>query len=259
MIGIYDSGLGGLQVLREMQRQVPDYDFLYFGDTAPGPFDDKSPEFVAAKTAAGLSRLADLGACLLVVADHGAAACLTGGIRDRLPVPMIDIISSGVVPGAISLDPKSLGIVGTPLVESTGAHRRAVKEALPETRIFSASAPLMSSLVDAGRLKKPETVMIVKKYLHFYKLRQVDALILGSNHYTLLMPVIQRKIGKRVAVLNAAVRLAREVKDFLSCHADVDGRCTRNGVLRVVFSDLTDAMKKNARMFYGKNIRLERI
>ncbi len=258
MIGILDSGLGGLSVLREMQRQLPAGDFLYFGDTARGPYDDKSPELTAELTADGLSRLEKMGAALLVVADHGAAACLTADTRKHLAIPVLDIISHGVVPGVRGLCARAVGIMGPAVAESAGAHRAAVGSALPDARIFSAAAPLLHPLVEAGWQKKPETVMIVKKYLHFFKLRQVDALVTAGNHYRHLMPVIQRKIGKRVALVDGVSALARGVETLLAEQPELKARCTGGGTCRVVVSDLTDAMKKNARMFYGKNIQLER-
>jgi glutamate racemase len=259
MIGILDSGLGGLSVLREMQRQLPDCDFLYYGDTARGPFDDKSPDRVAALTVDGLSRLKKMGARLLVVADHAAAACLTADTRKRFSIPIVDIVSDGVAPGAGSLSAVAIGIIGPTVVEAAGAHRAAVESVLPDARIFSIATPLLVPLVDAGWLKRPETVMIVKKCLHFLKLRQVEALVLASNHYLHLMPIIARKIGKRVAMVNAVSVLAREVETLLEKQPELKARCVGGGSCRAVVSDLTDSMKKNGRMFYGKNIQLEQV
>lgn len=259
MIGILDSGLGGLSVLREMERQLPVCDFLYFGDTAAGAIDHKSPGLVEGFVSEGLLRLEKMGARLLVVADHSAAACLAAETRKHLAAPVLDIITHGVVPAVASPAPGSLGIVGPPVVVTAGSHKRAVEEALPRARIYSAAAPLLSPLVDAGWLKKPETVMIVKKYLHFFKLRQVEALVLGSNHYLLMSAVIQRKIGKRVTLVNGTPELARGVKAMLGEHPELKTGCKREGTRRVVVSDLTDSMEKAARTFYGMNIRIERI
>jgi glutamate racemase len=259
MIGIFDSGIGGLSVLRELQREIPGGDFLYFGDTAGGPYENKSPELVATRMADGLSYLADSGAGLLVVADHSAAACLTADIRRRFSIPLLDILSDGVVPGVNARGPKALGIIGPAVVETAGAHVEALRSALPETRIYSAAAPLLYPLIEAGWMKRPETVMIVKKYLHFFKLRQIDTLVLGSNHYSIIAPVIQRKIGKRVAVVDAAPVLAREAEDVYFSHAKGKRGTAGTGICRVVVSDLTNGTAKNARMFYGKNIRLEHV
>ena len=258
MIGIFDSGIGGLSVLRALQRQIPGVDFLYFGDTAGGPYENKSPELVAARVADGLSYLADSGADLLVVADHGAAACLTADIRRRFSIPLLDILSDGVIPGVKVRGPKAIGIMGPVVVETAGTHVAVLQKALPETRIYSAAVPLLCPLVEAGWMKRPETAMIVKKYLHFFKLRQIDTLVLGSNHYPLIASHIQRKIGKRVAVVDAAPVLARAVGDHILSSAKGEG-ATGTGTCRVVVSDMTDGAAKSARMFYGKNIRLERL
>jgi len=259
MIGILDSGIGGLSVLGEMRRCMPDRNFIYYGDTARGPWGQRSPETVASYVSQGLSHLADMGAGLLVVAEHSAAACLTEDARKRFSVPVVDIITTGVVPGLSLLMPKAVGILGPPLLEDAGMHEQAIRRALPEAKIFSVSAPLLEPLIEAGWLEKPETVMIVKKYLHFLKVRQVDTLVLGSNHYTRLIRVIQRKIGKRVTLADAAPVLSQGVKNFLAAHPGVDDACPKGGACRVMVSDVTPRLEKTARMFYGQNIKLERI
>lgn len=259
MIGILDSGLGGLSVLREMQRLMPDCDVLYFGDTAAGAVDHSSPERVADIVADGLARLEKMGAGLVAVADHSLAACLTADIRRGFSIPVLDIVSNGVVPAVGSLSARAIGVTGPFVVEKAGMHQRAIEEALPDARVHCTATPLLSPLVDAGWLKKPETVMIVKKYLHFFKLRQIQALVLGSNHYLLLLPVIQRKIGKRVALVSGVPELAGAVKTLLETKPELKARCTGGGSCRAIVSDLTDAMKKSARMFYGKNIQLEKV
>lgn len=259
MIGVFDSGLGGLRVLKALQAQLPACGFLYFGDTAGGPYDDKSPDRVAALTAEGLSRLEKMGAGLLVVADHAAAACLTIDTRKRFDIPLVDIVSHGIVPGTGALTTDAVGIIGPEIVDAAGAHRSAVENALPDARIFFAAAPLLAPLVGAGWLKKPETVMIAKKYLHFLKLRQIQSLVLGSNHYSLISSVLQRKIGKRVRLVSGIPELAMAVKNMLEEQPELKGRCAGDGSCRPVVSDLTDSMKKNARIFYGKNIQLDRI
>lgn len=259
MIGILDSGTGGLSVLREMRRCMPGRDFIYYGDTARGPYGQKSPETVASYVSRGLSRLADMGAGLLVAAGHCAAACLTDDIRNRFSIPVLDIVTSGVVPGLIRLMPQTIGIIGPTLLETVGTHERVIRQTLPEAKVFSVSAPLLEPLVENGWLDKPETVMVVKKYLHFLKLRQVDTLVLGSNHYTHLIRVIQRKIGKRVTLVDAAPILAQGIKDFLAANPGVDGDCPEGGTCRVMVSDITPRLERTARMFYGQNIKLERI
>ncbi len=259
MIGILDSSIGGLSVLREMRCRMPGYDFVYHGDTARGPYGQRSPETVASYVSQGLSRLVDMGAGLLVVAGHDAAACLTDDVRKRFPVPVFDIITAGIVPGLGLSTPKAVGIIGPPLLETAGTHAQAIRRALPGVPVFSVSAPLLEPLIESGWLKKPETVMIVKKYLHFLKLRQVDTLVLGSNHYTCLIRVIQRKIGKRVFLVNSAPVLAQGVKAYLAAHPGADDACLKGGICRITASDITPDISKTARMFYGQNVMLERI
>ena len=258
MIGIFDSGIGGLSVLREIRRCLPDRDIIYYGDTAREPYGQKSPETVAACVSQGLTRLVDMGVGLLVVAGHSAAACLPNDERKRFPAPVFDIITDGVLPGLSCLTPKAIGILGPPLLEISQTHEQAIRRVFPDSRFFSLSSPLLESLVEAGWQKKPETVMIVKKHLHALKLRQIDTLVLGSNHYACLVRVIQRKIGKRVTLVDAGPILAKGVADFLGAHPGVDGACPKGGC-RVMVSDVTPHLEKSAKLLYGQNVRLERI
>ena len=257
MIGILDSGVGGLSVLREMQRCMPARDFIYYGDTARAPYGRRSPERVASYVAQGLSILSDMGVGLLVVAGHSAAACLTDDARKQFPVPVLDIISAGVIPGLSLLAPKAVGILAPLLLEAAGEHEQAIRREFPGVRIYSKSAPLLEPLIEDGWLQKPETVMIVKKYLHFLKLRQIDALVLGSNHYTRLIRVIQQKMGKRVKLVDAAPVLVQGVKDYLAAHPGVDDACSKRGACRIMVSDVTVHLMKTAEMFYGQNVKLE--
>lgn len=259
MIGILDSGVGGLSVLQEMRRCLPDRDFIYYGDTARGPYGKRSPETVVSYVSQGLSRLSDMGAGVLVVAEHGAAACLTDDVGKRFSAPVFDILTAGVIPGLSPLTARAIGILGPPLLETAGAYEQAIRRALPEAHVFSASAPLLEPLIEEGWLEKPETVMILKKYLHPLKLRQVDTLVLGSNHYGHLLRAAQRKIGKRVTLVDAAPILAQGVRDFLAVNPGVGDTNPKGGTCRIMFSDVTPLLEKTAKMFYGQNVKLERI
>jgi glutamate racemase len=256
MIGIFDSRIGGLTVLRQLQCRLPDYDFVYFGDTARGPYGFLSPGTISSFVAEGLNRLVEMGARLLVVAGHCAAACLTDDFRERFPVPVLDILTSGVVPGLHPMKPKALGIIGSHALEKSGTYLYTLQHAFPETRLFFNASPLLQPIVEAGWLKKPETVMILKKYLHTLKLRQVDTLLPGSNHYSLLTRLIQRKMGKRVSIPDPAPVFGETVKQFLKEHPKTDAACSRGATCRVVVSDRTHALEKTAGLFYGRNVIL---
>ena len=129
----------------------------------------------------------------------------------------------------------------------------------PEAKIFSAACPLLVPLVEEGWLKKPETTMIIKKYLQPLKVRQIDTLILGCTHYPLLKDKIQRKAGKKITIIDSSKAVAKKVKDFLDTHAETDHMLTKRGGFKLFVSDITDQFEHLAKSTLKKNISLEHI
>jgi len=129
----------------------------------------------------------------------------------------------------------------------------------PEAKVYSVACPLLVPLVEEGWLKKPETVMIIKKYLHPLKVRQIDTLILGCTHYPLLIDKIQRKIGKRVTVIDSSIALAENVKGFLDTHPEVDNLLGKKGEFKLFVSDVTEQFEKTAEATLKRKVLLEHI
>ena len=129
----------------------------------------------------------------------------------------------------------------------------------PEAKVFSVACPLLVPLVEEGWMKKPETAMIIKKYLHPLKVKQIDTLILGCTHYPLLIDKIQRKIGKRVTVIDSSIALAENVKYFLDTHPEVDNLLGKKGKFKLFVSDVTEQFGKTAEATLKRKVLLEHI
>ena len=125
--------------------------------------------------------------------------------------------------------------------------------------VYSASCPLLVPLVEEAWLTKPETTMIVKKYLHPLKVRQIDTLILGCTHYPILKKIIHRKIGKKVDIIDSSLAVANQVKNFLKANPESDLELKKNGNLKIFVSDVTEQFQKTAREILKKNISLEHL
>ncbi len=195
MIGVFDSGIGGLTVVKALRRNLPNYDIIYFGDTARTPYGTKSPETVVQYAIEDAEILLQKGAQMLVVACNTASSVATDTLEERFDVPIFEVISPAVNM-AVS-DPKRtrVGIIGTRATVNSGVYVDKIKAIRPEMKVYSEPCPLLVPLVEEGWLKKGETRKIVKKYLHPLKLKQIDVLILGCTHYPLLKEIIQVKIG----------------------------------------------------------------
>jgi len=268
MIGVFDSGIGGLTVVRSLMKQLPDYDIIYFGDTARTPYGSKSPETVVGYALENTEFLLKQGAKIIVMACNTASSVASDRVAENFDVPIFEVISPASAKAIESSRNLIVGIIGTRATVKSGIYEEKIKAMKPKAKVYSVACPLLVPLVEEGWLKKPETVMIIKKYLHPLKTRQIDhplktrqidTLILGCTHYPLLIDKIQRKIGKRVTVIDSSIALAESVRIFLNTHPEVDDSLGKNGAFRLFVSDVTEQFEKTAQATLKKKVLLEHI
>jgi len=256
MIGVFDSGIGGLAAVRELMNRLPGYDIVYFGDTGRAPYGNKSPETVAAYAAEGVRFLLDQGAVLIVSACHTTSSSAWEHLSGNYDLPLFEAITPAAERAVALSKNLRIGVIGTRATIASGAYETKILEKSPEAKVYSRSCPLLVPLAEEGWVKKPETVMIVKKYLHPLKVRQIDTLILGCTHYALLSKIIQRKIGRRVHIVDAATATASRVTAYLASAPRVDDRMSKNARLKLFVSDITDPLQKAAGAFFGRPVEL---
>jgi len=259
MIGIFDSGIGGLTVVKSIMEQLPGYDITYFGDTARTPYGSKSSETVVGYALENTEFLLKKGAKIIVMACNTVSSVASDSVADNFDIPLFEVVTPATEKAVKSSGKLIIGIIGTRATVKSGIYEKKIKAIKPEAKVYSTACPLLVPLVEEGWLKKPETVMIIKKYLHPLKVRQIDTLILGCTHYPLLKDKIQRKIGKRVAVIDSSIAVAEKVKDFLDTHPEVDNLLTKKGGFRLFVSDITEQFEKTARATLKRNIFLEHV
>ncbi len=247
MIGVFDSGIGGLTVVRALKQHLPDYDILYFGDTARTPYGTKSPQTVIEYAIQDAEILLERGAQMLVVGCNTASSVATDALRERFDVPIFEVISPAVTMAVSEPGWKRIGIIGTRATVNSGVYQGKIRTLRPDMEVFAEACPLLVPLVEEGWLKKGETRKIVKKYLHPLKVKQIDVLILGCTHYPLLKEIIQTKIGRRVVVIDSSEVLSRSVKDFLNDNPQVASNLSKDGNSRFYVSDVTEQMLRLAR------------
>jgi glutamate racemase len=259
MIGIFDSGVGGLTVARAIMQQIPGYDIVYFGDTARTPYGTKSSETVIGYTVSNIEFLLSRGAKLIVIACNTASSVATAPVLKQFSVPIFEVITPAVELAVQASKNLNFGIMGTRATITSGIYETKILENQPQARVYSVACPLLVPLVEEGWLDKAETAMIVKKYLQPLKTRQIDTLILGCTHYPLLKKVIQRKIGKRVHLIDSSISVSNSVNAFLAANSQIDRRLGRNGHLTLIVSDVTDQFKKIAEMTLKTKITFESV
>jgi glutamate racemase len=259
MIGVFDSGIGGLTVVRALEAQMPARDIVYLGDTARTPYGSKSPETVTRYALENTRFLIDQGADVIVVACNTASSVAINSIRAACRQPVFEVILPAVRLAAAASSSLRIGVIATRTTVASGVYEKRIRQVRPDARVYSAACPLLVPLIEEGWLKKPETRRIVKKYLLPLKVRRIDTLILGCTHYPLLKEIIQRKIGHRVSIIDSAAALAADLRSFLASPAASADDRTPGGKLRIFVSDRTDQFEKTARMILGRKLPLEQI
>ncbi len=215
-IGIFDSGLGGLTVVREVVARLPHESILYFGDTARVPYGPKSPETVLRYSREAAGFLLSRGVKMLVIACNTATAHALETLRRELTVPVVGVIEAGSRAAVQATRSGRIGVIGTAGTIGSGAYDRAVRYALPDVRVYAQPCPLFVPLVEEGLAEHPATRLIAEEYLRPLKDVDVDALVLGCTHYPLLRPLIAEIMGPDVTLVDSAAETAREVEALLS-------------------------------------------
>ena len=259
MIGIFDSGIGGLTVVRAIMDELPGYDMIYFGDTARTPYGSKSNQTVIDYSVQDTEFLIKQGAKMIVIACNTASSVATDTLKKKFNLPIYEVISPAVDRSLKKTKKSVIGVIGTRATINSGIYEKKIKEQNPNARVYSAACPLLVPLVEEGWLKKPETRMIVKKYLLPLKTRQIDTLILGCTHYPLLKPIIQHKIGKRVHVISSSTAVAEQIRIFLSSSPEFDRTLTKNRQSEFFVSDLTPQFEKTAKSVIRQPIALKHV
>ena len=257
MIGIFDSGVGGLTVVRAILEQIPGYDIVYFGDTAHTPYGTKSSETVIGYTIKNIEFLLSQGAKVIVIACNTASSVATTEVLERFSVPIFEVITPAVELALQISRNFNFGVIGTRATVTSGIYEKKIVEKHPQAKVYSVACPLLVPLVEEGWMNKPETSMIVKKYLLPLKIRQIDTLILGCTHYPLLKKVIQRKIGRRVRLIDSSISVSSSVKAFLAHNAEAKQQLGQNGNLMLFVSDVTDQFQKIATMTLKTDVTLK--
>ena len=257
MIGIFDSGIGGLTVARAVMDQLPDYDIIYFGDTARTPYGSKSPDTVVKYSIENTEFLLSKGAKIIIMACNTASSVAFETVAEKFNYPLFEVITPAAKLAVKKSRTNRIGVIGTRATVNSRAYENKIKRILPEAKVHSNPCPLLVPIVEEGWLKRPETRMIIKKYLYPLKIRQIDTLILGCTHYPLLSNIIQKKIGQKVTIIDSSFSTAENVKEFLQNNSETDSHMSKKGKANFFVSDLTVQFEKIARVILRKKICLE--
>jgi glutamate racemase len=211
-IGVFDSGIGGLTVVRELMHRLPQEAVVYFGDTARVPYGSKSPATVARYSEEAAAFLLSRDVKMVVVACNTATAHAAERLRRTLPVPVIGVIEPGARAAVQATRTARVGVIGTAGTIRSGAYDLAVRRQLADARVYAQPCPLFVPLVEEGWRTHGASRLIAEDYLQPLREMDVDVLILGCTHYPLLHELISDVMGPSVQLVDSALETALEVE-----------------------------------------------
>ncbi len=215
-IGVFDSGVGGLTVVRALMERLPFENIIYFGDTARVPYGVKSVATIEHFTGQITDHLLQRGVKMLIIACNTMAAVASHAVKQRAgDVPVLDVIDAGAR-AAVQGSAGAIGVIGTPTTVNSNAYARRIHELNPAVRVYSQACPLFVPLVEEGWLDHPVTRMTAQEYLRPVLAEQVDSLVLGCTHYPLIKPLVQDVVGPEVRLVDSAITVAEQAAETLN-------------------------------------------
>lgn len=215
-IGVFDSGVGGLTVVRALMERLPFESIHYFGDTARVPYGIKSVQTIAHYTTQITEFLLEKQVKLLIIACNTMAAVSAQVVRDLSPTPVLDVIEAGALAALAATRSKRIGVIGTPTTINSNAYAQAIHAIEPHARLTSQACALFVPLVEEGWLEHPVTRMTAQEYLRPVMAEKVDTLVLGCTHYPLLKPLLQDVVGPEVSLVDSANAMAERAAALLT-------------------------------------------
>lgn len=253
-IGVFDSGLGGLTVVKALMKFLPNEDIIYFGDTARVPYGTKSPETIIRYSEQNARILLRHKVKMIVIACNSSASHALHMLRKKFAVPIIGVIEPGVKKAISVTRNRNIGVIATPATINSQAYSRQIRKMDRRMRVTGQACPLFVPLVEEGWLDRQVTQDIAQTYLGKLKGARIDTLILGCTHYPLLKPVLKMVMGPRVKLVDSAQEVAFEVQALLQ-GLGLARAISRRPTYRFLVSDQPQHFRLAARKFLGYDIR----
>lgn len=265
MIGVFDSGLGGLTVVKELLADLPSYQLLYLGDTARTPYGNRSQAVIYDFTVQAIEYLFKQDCKLVIVACNTASAQALRKLQQEwLPQnypdrKVLGVIRPLVETAAIESKMGRIGVVGTRSTIKSNAYERELLAQKNNVAVFQQACPLLVPLIEEGWLKRPETMKILRTYLRPLKQKKIDTLILGCTHYPLIYPLFTRVMGRKVKVLNSGKIISEKMADYLKRHPEIETTLTKGNNHRYMVTDINENFYAVAKDFLKRDIKLESV
>jgi len=254
MIGILDSNLGGLILAKEIIDKFPEYQILYFADTARGLFDNKGEGIIKKCTKEGVDFLIEKGAKLIIVSDP----CMAVALKDiETKVPLISLMDWLMDSAIKASQNRKIGMITSQAVIDSDFVAKAIHQIDPKVKIFNKATPLLCPLIRENWTKKMIMKKVLKVYLYEMHCKQVDTLILSDPVYCVLQNIIQMKIGKQVKIVSPISVIGPYLQKFLEDNSEIKKSLQKGSKHQFFVSDITNKTQALARQWFGSKIQLK--
>ncbi len=253
-IGVFDSGLGGLTVVKELISIMPNEDIIYFGDTGRVPYGSRSREIINKYAREDEEFLLSKNV-KMIIAACGTVSSVAADTAINLPVPFFEVVSHSARAAVKATKNNIIGVIGTSATINSGKHKEIINSLRAEAQVISVDCPLFVPLVESGWTDPCDTVVLetVKRYLKPIIDANADTLILGCTHYPILSEAISKVLGEGVTLINAGTSLSVAVNEYLIQNS-LTNDAQSNGKIKLYVSDKPDSFLKTASSLLGKNI-----
>lgn len=272
MIGIFDSGFGGLTVMKEYLKKYPEFDYVYLGDQANSPYGPHSKERIEQLTMKGIDYLVREGCELIIVACNTASADALRVVQQKYqgkPV-ILGVIVPAVEEALAKTRFGNIGLIATRSTVNSRAYERELekyghlykkkdKRARNQVKVYSEACPLLVPLIEEGMIKNPATRMILRNYLRQLKHANVDTLILGCTHYPLLQKEIERMMGKNCQVISSSKASVEAIESYFERHPELLEKLSKGSKRRYLTSDSVERFEELGSRFLGQKITVEKV
>ena len=258
-IGVFDSGIGGLTVAREIMRQIPNEKIIYFGDTARMPYGSKSKETVTRFSKQIVRFLETFQVKTIVVACNTASAYALDELEKEIDVPIIGVIKPGARTAAEVTRNGRIGVIATEATIGSQMYNKYIQELNKDVTIYGKACPLFVPLVEEGLWEDPVTDEIAKRYLSELIDIDIDTLILGCTHYPLLLDKIRAYLPPSISVVLQGPLVTDRLDDYLKRHPEIESRCSKEGGCRYLTTESPRKFSEAATLFLNEPVEAEHI
>lgn len=263
-IGVFDSGFGGLDIMKGIVRELPEYDFIYLGDTARAPYGTRSGKIIYEFSREAVDFLFQKDCELLIFACNTASSDALHRIQvEHLPKNHGNKRVLGVLIPAAEVacelsKSKRVGVIATASTVQSKSFIREINKIIPDVKIYQQACPLLVPLVEAGEQNSEMTQIALRKYLKPLLAKEIDTLILGCTHYGILEAKIRKIVGRNVKIISESRIIGAKLKDYLARHPEIETRLAQNSKRTFYSTDLTDNFQKLGSRFFGEKIEVNK-